>query len=502
MALSSSSGLPGRLYSAAQTRDLDRLAGEAGLDGEVLMERAGQAVFDLLLQRWPRVSNPAVLCGGGNNGGDGYVVARLAQEAGLGPVIWQRRDPETLKGTARTMALRARDAGVPMETLTARHLPRQAPLLVDALLGTGIHGALRDDDRALIEALQGLGKPVLAVDLPSGLSADSGASAGAVLSARCTLTFIGVNRGLLTGVGPAHTGELLFDDLGVEERLYAHIADAIWRPRRVDLGRWLPRRRRDAHKGHFGHVLVVGGDHGFAGAPLLSAQAAGRCGAGLVSLATRAEHLSPALARQPELMVRAVDGADDLQPLLDKATVVAVGPGLGTGAWGQALLERVLESGLPLVVDADGLNLLSAWGLEAREDWILTPHPGEAARLLGASGAGVQDDRFAAVEALAARYGGSVLLKGQGTLVRSGADTALISDGNPGMATGGMGDVLTGVIAALRAQGLPSFQAAALGAMVHARAADQAARAAGERGLLATDLLMPLRREVNGKELD
>lgn len=492
--------LPEALYSADQTRELDRLAGEAGLSGEELMERAGRAAFELLLSRWPSVSRPAVLCGGGNNGGDGYVVARLAREAGLDPVVYHLRDPEEMKGDALTMARRARDAGVPMRALSPDNLPADAPLLVDGLLGTGISGALREDIRALIEALERLGKPVLGLDVPSGLNADTGAPAGAVLSADCTITFIGVNRGLLTGAGPVHSGELVFDDLGVDRPVYQRIDHPIWRPTPGRLRQWLPPRRRDAHKGHFGHVLVVGGDHGFAGAPLMTAQAAARCGAGLVSLATRPEHAPAVLARQPEIMVRGVDGADQLRPLLEKASVVAVGPGLGAGPWGRVLLEEILESGLPLVIDADGLNLLVEMDADARDNWILTPHPGEAARLLGSDGASVQADRFAALESLVARYGGTVLLKGLGTLVRGDGGTALISDGNPGMASGGMGDVLTGVIAALHAQGLPGYQAAALGAMAHARAADRAASTDGERGLLATDLLAALRPVLNGDD--
>lgn len=492
--------LPEALYSAEQTRELDRQAGAAGLSGEELMERAGHAAFELMLSRWPDVSRPAVLCGGGNNGGDGYVVARLAREAGLEPVIHHLRDPEDMKGDALTMARRARDAGVPMRALSMDDLPVDAPLLVDGLLGTGISGALREDIRALIEALDGLGKPVLALDVPSGLNADTGAPAGAVLSADCTITFIGVNRGLLTGTGPVHSGELLFDDLGVDRPVYQQVDAPVWRPTPARLRQWLPPRRRDAHKGHFGHVLVVGGDHGFAGAPLMTAQAAARCGAGLVSLATRPEHAPAVLARQPEIMVRGVDGAEALRPLLEKASVVAVGPGLGAGPWGRVLLEEILESGLPMVIDADGLNLLVEMDAGARDNWILTPHPGEAGRLLGSDGAGVQADRFAALESLAARYGGTVLLKGLGTLVRGDGGTALISDGNPGMATGGMGDVLTGVIAALHAQGLPGYQAAALGAMAHARAADRAAAGDGERGLLATDLLTALRPVLNGDD--
>ena len=489
--------LPDRLYSAAQTRELDRLAGDAGLCGEELMERAGRAAFELLMQRWPRLSRPAILCGGGNNGGDGYVVARLAREAGLDPVIHQDKPVEAMKGDALTMARRALEAGVPMRPLRPDNLPEDAPVLVDALLGTGLSGALSEDKRVLIEALNALGKPVLAVDVPSGLAADTGASTGAVLHAQCTLTYIGVNRGLLTGIGPVCTGELLFDDLGVEERVYARIDEPVWRPTPADLRRALPRRARDGYKKTYGHVLVIGGDHGFGGAPMMTAQAAGHAGAGLVSLATRAEHVAPLLARQPEIMARAVNGVADLAPLLEQATVVAVGPGLGRDAWGRDLLEAALNSGLPLVVDADALTLLAEWGVDARDDWVLTPHPGEAARLLGSDTGAVQADRFAAVESLAARYGGTALLKGLGTLVRGAGGGALISDGNPGMGSGGMGDLLTGVIAALRAQGLAPYQAAVLGAMAHARAADRAAARDGERGLLATDLLIDLRRELN-----
>lgn len=490
--------LPDRLYTVEQTRELDRLAAASGLSGEELMERAGRALFELMLARWPKVSAPAVLCGGGNNGGDGYVLARLAREAGLAPVIYQDRPLERLKGDARRMALRARDAGVPMQPLTLEQLPGRAPLLVDALLGTGLAGPLREQQKTLIQALDALGKPVLAADVPSGLDADSGASAGAVLQATCTLTFIGVNRGLLSGIGPACTGELRFDGLGVGKRIHDAVGPALWRPTPADCRRWLPPRRRDAHKGHFGHVLVIGGDHGYGGAALMAARAAGHSGAGLVSLATRTEHLLPALVAQPEIMARAVDNAEALAPLLERATLVAVGPGLGMGDWGRALLAAALESGLPLVVDADALNLLADWNARPRDDWILTPHPGEAARLLDSDTGTIQSNRFAALEALSARYGGTVLLKGQGTLVQDETGRALISDGNPGMASGGMGDVLTGVIAALRAQNLPGLQAAALGAMVHARAADASAARDGERGLLATDLLSFLRRELNG----
>ncbi|BAP15113.1 MAG: carbohydrate kinase [Alcanivorax borkumensis] len=493
--------LPAALYTAAQTRELDRLAIAAGTPGADLMERAGQAAFDALCERWPQVSTLAVLCGGGNNGGDGYVVARLAAEAGLQPQIWFTSAPDQLKGDALTMAQRCQEAGVPMQALTADALPHGADLLVDGLLGTGLKGPLRDDVAMLLRALNALSIPVMALDVPSGLSADSGMPLGAVLQAEMTCTFIGLKRGLLTGEGPLHCGVLRFFDLQVSRNIYAQVQPDSVSPSAELLQQCLPARRVDGHKGDYGHVLVMGGDHGFAGAPVMSAQAAARCGAGKVTLITRPAHVAVALIRQPEIMVRGVDQAQEAIELMDAATVIAIGPGLGRDAWGRELLAAALSAGKPLVVDADALNLIAGQPDIGTADWVLTPHPGEAGRLLGVTAAEIQQDRFAALESLCARYGGTVLLKGLGTLVQgdsaAGLGRALIRDGNPGMASGGMGDVLTGVIAALRAQGLSGFDAARLGAMVHARAADGCAAAQGQRGLLATDLLPALRQQLN-----
>ncbi|MDX1656601.1 MAG: NAD(P)H-hydrate dehydratase, partial [Candidatus Competibacteraceae bacterium] len=247
---------------------------------------------------------------------------------------------------------------------------------------------------------------------------------------------------------------------------------------------------------HYGHVLVVGGDLGTAGAARMAAESAARCGAGLTSVATRPEHAALAALR-PELMFHGVQGPKQLAPLLEKASVVALGPGLGRQDWGYGLWRAVLEGEGALVVDADGLNLLAVEP-RRRDNWVLTPHPGEAARLLDCSPQDIQKDRFAAARELVDRYGGVVVLKGAGSLV-AGPDEppTIIGAGNPGMASGGMGDVLTGVIAALLAQGLTPWQAARSGAWVHARAADLAAREGGERGLLALDLLPYLRSGVN-----
>jgi len=258
----------------------------------------------------------------------------------------------------------------------------------------------------------------------------------------------------------------------------------------------LPPRPVDSHKGRNGHVLCVGGNAGSGGAVMLAAESALRAGAGLVSVATQPQHVAALLARLPEAMTHAVQDSGELQALLPRATVIAIGPGLGQDDWARELWRQVLACGKPLVIDADALNLLAAHP-QPLHDAILTPHPGEAARLLGSDTATVQADRVAAAKALAARFDAVVVLKGAGTLVAAPhAHPRMIGAGNPGMAVGGMGDLLTGIIAALRAQGLGAFDAASCGALLHSLAGDVAARD-GQRGLLPTDLLAPLRRLAN-----
>ena len=490
--------LPVELYRAAQVRELDRIAiQDRGISGYALMSRAGAAAFDLLRQRWPEARRILVVCGGGNNAGDGYVVARLAQQAGLEVSILTLVDPAKLGGDAQTAWQDACAAEVPIAPFAAAGLAG-ADLLVDAMLGTGLEREVSGRWREAMNAMNAHSAEILALDIPTGLHADTGAILGAAIHAAATMTFIGLKQGLFTGQGPACCGEVRFADLGVPPDIYPAIHPACWRYAGKDLPELLPRRSRSAHKGHFGHVLVVGGDHGMAGAARMTAEAAARCGAGLVSVATRAAHADWLAVTRPELMVHGIEVAEELEPLLDRATVIAIGPGLGRNEWGRAMLNTVLTRDKPLVVDADGLNLLA---IEPgyRDAWILTPHPGEAARLLKMTPTQVEADRFAAVEDIALRYGGVAVLKGAGSLIASRIDgqVALNTTGNPGMAGGGMGDVLTGVIAALIAQGLPLFAAAKAGVYLHGLAGDQAAQAGGERGLLATDLLPLLRRAVN-----
>ncbi len=488
--------LPHNLYRAAQVRELDRIAiEEFAVPGEVLMTRAGQAAFAALRAHWPDSRSIVVLCGTGNNGGDGYVVARLAREAGLDVTVLQLGDAARVGGAARLARDALLAAGAAVTPYAGQSL-QGYDVVVDALLGTGLERPLEGLWRDAVAAIRGAPGHVLAIDIPTGLHADRGSVLGAAVKADLTITFIGVKQGLLTGQGLDACGTLLYDDLGVPGALFRRLVPAAVAGGALRLRRVLPPRARDSHKGCFGHVLVVGGEQGMSGAPRLAGEAAARCGAGLVSIATRAAHAAVLNLSCPELMVHGAEDAAALRPLFSRATVLAIGPGLGVGKWARCMLAACLESPLPKVMDADALTLLAQEPLR-RDDWVLTPHPGEAARLLGVSSRDIQADRFHAVREIQERYGGVCVLKGAGTLIQGrGRATVVCTAGNPGMAAGGMGDVLTGVIAALLAQGLGPMAAACHGAILHARAGDRAARE-GERGLLAGDLMSCLRHLVN-----
>jgi len=489
------------LYRAASVRALEKAAIDAlGIAGIELMERAGAAAWGAMAARWPVPGRIAVLCGPGNNGGDGFVVARLAAAAGMPVDCFLLGDAQRVGGEAATALQRLLARGVPVRAATALDLPAYA-LVVDALFGIGLSRALDGAAAALVRALNAAPGVRVALDIPSGLSADTGNVMGEAVRADLTVTFIALKQGLVTGDARDLCGEIVLATLELPDSLLHTVAADARCLSLAALGRPLGARSRRAHKGHFGHVLVVGGDVGFAGAARLCAEAAARSGAGLTTVATRPEHVVALVAARPELMVRGVQAAGDLDVLLDAASVVAVGPGLGVAAWGRALLARVLASSIARVLDADALNLLAGddalRAILVRAPAVVTPHPGEAARLLGVSTAQVEQDRFAAAQALCAALGCTVLLKGAGTVVHShGTPPVVVQGGNPGMASGGMGDVLTGVVAALLAQGLSPHQAAAAAAVVHAAAADAAA-ADGERGLLAADLFPQLRRLVS-----
>ncbi|MDQ2972200.1 MAG: NAD(P)H-hydrate dehydratase [Pseudomonadota bacterium] len=477
------------LYTAEQVRTLDRAAID-GIPGIELMERAASAAFVNLRKRWPQAQSFCVLSGPGNNGGDGFLLAGLAREAGMQVNVIALNDES--HGDAMRARARCEQADVPIARST--EVP-QAEVYIDALFGSGLNRAPNGDAARLIEFLNAQRKPVLALDVPSGLSSDTGVAFKPCVRATATVCFVGWKRGLFTAQGVDQCGALELATLGLPASLFAqHAPDA-----RLLTPRALPRRPRDSHKGKYGHVLAIGGDHGAGGSIRLTSEAALRVGAGLVSVATREAHVGALLTACPELMPQGVHVPRNLGPLLEHASVIALGPGLGKEDWGRRLWQAALDANKPTVLDADGLNLLADNARALPQNIVMTPHPGEAARLLGCKTTEIQDDRFATARAIAKQHNAVVVLKGAGSVIAKPAgEISVCPWGNPGMASGGMGDCLTGVIAGLLAQGLSTWQAACMGVGIHARAGDLAARA-GERGLLATDLFPYLRALVNGR---
>ncbi len=490
--------LPYALYRADQVRAFDHLAiHEFGIPGETLMERAGRRAFDCIRELWPDLHELLVVCGIGNNGGDGYVVARLAAQAGLQVRVLQLGDVSRIRGDALSKAQAWRDLGRELEPFV--DLPGKPGLIVDAILGTGLEREVKGAWRDAVEQINRHQAPVFSLDIPSGLHSDTGQRMGCAIEAQACISFIGLKQGLFTGAGPDCCGRIFFDALDIPARIYASQPLAC---RRIDWSRQRSRlspRKRTAHKGVFGHLLVVGGDRGYSGAVRMAAEGAARSGVGLVSMATHPEHAAWSNLGRPELMCRGITDEHDasLDELLGRADALVLGPGLGRHAWGEGLYRKLAASPLPLLLDADGLYWL-AQQPDHRNDRVITPHPGEAARLLGWEVPRIEADRFAACQALQAKYGGVVVLKGAGSLIASAEQkpVALCSDGNPGMASGGFGDVLSGVIGSFLAQGLSFRESAEIGVSLHAAAADQAALS-GEAGMLAGDLFDPIRRLLN-----
>jgi len=482
-----------KLYTAEQVRGIDYAAiHDFDIAGYELMCRAGRVVVDEAGKHFPSARHWLVLCGPGNNGGDGYVVARLADAAGIRVTLCSLIDPERLKGDAARAYTDWREAGG--ETLEWP-LPDAAPydLALDALLGTGIDREVDGSFRQAIAYLNQLPCPTIAIDIPSGLNADTGRVMGCAVQAKNSVTFVGRKRGMYTADGPDYCGPVSFNDLAIPAAAAGeHAADAGTLLSPDYLAETLKPRLRNSHKGSFGHVLAVGGIEGMSGAIRLCGEAALRSGAGRVTLATDPAHAGLVNLMRPELMVKAIHGDGDLQSLLNGHQVVAVGPGLGRTSWSKSLLDTCLGTMSALVVDADGLNLLAEKSQKeavARENWILTPHPAEAARLLACTVAEIQQDRILSTITIAKRFDACVVLKGCGSIVAdpSGA-YAICSRGNPGMATAGSGDVLTGVITALLGQGLSCFEAACAGVLAHAEAGDLAAGKVGQMALVAGDI--------------
>ena len=498
-------------YSAAAVRALEgALMASEGIDSNALMERAGAAAYARARRAFPEARQWIVLAGAGNNAGDGFVMARLAKQEGLDVSVMLLSPGNRPRGDAAVQFEAARQSGVPLGPLVRAELG-ECGLIVDAMLGIGLDRPLEGTYLEAVQAVNDGNVPAVAVDIPTGIHADTGARMGAAVRSALTVTFVAEKCGLFLGDAPDYAGQRALEPLGrIAPHRVAEIETGLAQKPMLrvftaeTLRAMLPARRRADHKGRFGHVLVVAGGPGMGGAARLAGEGALRAGAGLVSVATHPEHSADLLSGRPELMVRGVRNAEDLAPMLERATVLAAGCGLGQDAWARELFDAAMNSELPRVVDADGLALLAARGSPAggsgnAAPCIVTPHPGEAGRMLDRSSAEIQADRLDAVGALRRSYGAVALLKGAHTLV-SGSDKPpwVIDAGNPGMATAGMGDVLTGLLAGLWAQ-FPRAEPedlAAMAAFVHAGAGDRAAQG-GQRGMIAGDLLEALRQELN-----
>ena len=505
------------LVSAARMRELDRYTIDSlGVPGDVLMESAGRSVVDLILAKGADAlatpdAEAMVFCGPGNNGGDGFVIARHLALLGVPVRTLLLGEISELRGEAALNCRRAENVGCAVEPAwpLSRPLPPRG-VVVDALFGTGLGRGLSGAASELVAHLNAQ-RPVcgwwlVAVDLPSGLDADTGQILGGALDVDATVTVNAPKIGLALEPGRGLAGEVWVARIGIadirpgEEAGPGKGAALLWTPQAA--AKALPERKPEGHKGSFGHVLVVGGSRGLSGAAALSAITAARSGAGLVSVACpaslndvlEAQCIEVMTAPLPETSEGALAEAalDPILSLAESRDVVALGPGLGRVPETQALVRALAERiRVPLVIDADGLNALPAPGMlrARRAATILTPHPGEAARLLASEAGAINSDRVGAAQELATMTGAVVLLKGPGTVIACPSGRAMINPtGGPNLATGGSGDVLTGLVAALLAQGLPAMEAAGLGAYLHGKAGDRIARRRGEAGLLAGEL--------------
>ena len=477
-----------------------------------LMELAGLAAWQSIEVHWQDAEKITIVCGKGNNAGDGFVLARIAANRGKVVQVLLVDERTEHKGDAKVAYLAMIAEGIKPIQFQADCLKSQ-DLIVDAILGTGLKGPLKENFQRTIESINAQVEServletessieVFSLDIPSGLESNTGQVNPIAIKARRTLTFIALKAGMVTGDARAYCGAIDLATLDVTNDCTEQFPAQAWIDDADALIHSLPRRSNISHKGDHGHLLLIGGDYGFGGAILMSAMAAGRCGAGMLTILTRDAHVAPILTQCPEAMIRSVSGADDpaLGTILQNIDAVVIGPGLGQEPWAQGLLEVICATDLPLLIDADALNILAATSNSdqyKKSNWVITPHPGEAGRLLNLDVSQIEQDRYQAVHLLQKKYSAVAILKGAGTLIEDYDNlTTVCNEGNPGMASAGMGDILSGIIGTLLAQGIEVSLAARIGVALHARAGDLAAMN-GQKGLMATDLISPLRMLVN-----
>ena len=469
------------LYLPEMVYQLDKAAVEQdGLAEIELMQRAGQRVWRSLVLRWPETSKITVFAGAGNNGGDALVVALCARRQGVDVQLLIQGDLSRQSDTSTHFRELWEQAGGEYEDWQGQVL--SGDVIVDGLLGIGLQRELDGHWQKLIAAINACDVPRVAIDIPSGLNGSTGKPQPVAVEAQLTVTFIGAKTGQYLADGPDYCGELIYEDLGVSVGRRQGIAAAL---NVIDSCQLPPPRKQNSHKNHYGSLLIIGGDQGMSGAVALAAQAALRSGAGLVTALVHPECRGN-LASFPEIMVL---GWDALESRLPQASVVVVGPGLGDSADAARCLQSLRRVDLPMVVDASALKTEFLHSLKSKQV-VITPHPGEAATLLSGSSARIQADRLKACNRLTRTFAATCVLKGSGTLIgQQGAMPALNTTGNPGMASAGMGDVLSGIIAAMLGQGLTPFEAAKSAVYIHGLCAEYCCTEQDETGLIASDII-------------
>ena len=487
------------IYGPSTVAKVDyRAIHEFSMPGIELMEKAAAYAYESSEECFPNFDSIQIFCGSGNNAGDAYLFGCYAIDHGVTTSVIYLSDPETLKGDAYLAYQRYQSKEGKLIRWN-ENIDINCDLIVDGIFGIGINRSVKGIFLKAIELINQNSTPVLSLDIPSGLSGENGKIMGIAVRADLTTTFVGKKIGLYINDGPKVNKRIKFSNLDIPEVCFEKAQPILEETNNSHLSQILRQRNKDSHKGNFGHVLVVGGNHGMGGAVRITAEAALRTGAGLVSVITRNENAQTILKIRPEIMAHALESDHkNLPHIIDSVDVIAIGPGLGMDQWAMGLYEAVLESNKPLILDADALNIL-AKNPQHREDWVLTPHPGEAARLLVCSNAEIQSDRLKSLKSLYDGFGGVVLLKGQNTLVGHKEKIPhIISAGNPGMSTAGMGDLLTGIISGLYAQFRDQdlHLLTSVAALIHSTAGDRAAES-GERGIIATDLFVELKDLLN-----
>jgi NAD(P)H-hydrate epimerase len=498
--------LPDNLYSVDSVVQLEQIAiNQYDIPAYELMKRAGEAVFNVVKTKYSRCKKILVLCGAGNNAGDGYVVARLAEKEGFDVRVISLIDPNALKNEALLAYkdwLSVSENDSTGESDFNLSVIDEADIIIDALLGTGLARDVSAQWAEWITAVNQSSKPVISIDIPSGLLADTGMIAGVAINADTTICFIGLKQGMFTAQAKDVCGEILFDNLALPDAVYTHVVSDAQLIKGINY-RLLPKRKASSHKGCFGHVLVVGGNKGMPGAVILAAKAALRSGAGLLTIITAPQNSEAISSAVPEAMIKTCDlhSVDSLfkESFINNISHVAIGMGLAQDDWALQLLQQCVQLNKPMLIDADALNLIAKYDITIKSSLVITPHPGEAARLLSKdtafSSADIQRDRFSSIKSLRNLFNQRqpcvVVLKGSGTLIFDGLTMKVCNSGNAAMAAPGMGDVLSGIVIALMAQNIEVSDAVELAVCLHASAADLVT---GDktRGLLASDVINAL----------